>query len=296
MQNSVMALAMNDGPFHIFQPSKQDTAVIFASPHSGRAYADSFLRNSVLDETRLRSSEDAFVDLLFSNAPQYGAPLLCADTPRAYVDLNRSSDELDGALIHNVPKTKSNPRIASGLGVIPRVVANGRSIYRGKMHLTEAHQRLTSHWHPYHNALASLISDTKVKFGQTILIDCHSMPAEALDSLSSGSATHPDIIIGDRFGSSCAGEITDQVSRAFLNAGFAIAHNVPFAGAYIAQHYGGPSRGQHALQIEINRSLYMDEQTIRPNSNFEPFKRKLDNVIKTIAEIGRNNQALRAAE
>ncbi|WP_337588976.1 N-formylglutamate amidohydrolase [Halocynthiibacter namhaensis] len=296
MQINDIDFSMSDLPFHITRPRSQSTAVIFASPHSGRAYTNSFLQSSVLDQLRLRSSEDAFVDVLFEDAPEFGAPLLCANTPRAYVDLNRAVDELDGALIHNVPKTRSNPRVASGLGVIPRVVANGRAIYHGKMQLITAEQRLRDHWYPYHNALASLMGDTLHKFGQAMLIDCHSMPHEALDSVAGNDNKRPDIVIGDRFGSTCSGQITKHVAEGFRNAGFAVAHNVPFAGAYITQQYGRPSQGQHALQIEINRSLYMNEAHITPNANFHEFKAILNNVISDIADIARDPRALLAAE
>jgi len=283
-------------PFQIFRPIRQDTPVIFASPHSGRTYSEGFRRKSVLDDHRLRSSEDAYVDLLLDQAPLNGAPLITALTPRAYVDLNRNTDELDGALIHSVRNTRNNPRVASGLGVIPRVVANGRAIYRGKLQWAEAEERLRDHWHPYHKALSTLIDDTAKEFGQAILIDCHSMPHEALNSIATPGVKRPDVVIGDRFGSACSARIANRVSAAFRNAGFSVTHNVPFAGAYIVQHYGRPSQGQHALQIEIDRKLYMDEDLIQPNENFKEFQNVLTKIITEITDIGREAQALLAAE
>lgn len=270
--------------------------MVFASPHSGRYYPEAFRKESVLDEKSLRSSEDAFVDTLFQSAADFGAPLIHSTTPRAYVDLNRAADELDGALLHNVPKTRSNPRVASGLGVIPRVVARGKAIYRGKLQKSVALQRLNAHWHPYHNALDSLLGETTRKFGRAILIDCHSMPHEALDAMALPGTKRPDIVIGDRFGSTCAPHITTRVAEAFRARGFTVSHNLPFAGAFIVQHYGRPSQNRHALQIEIDRRLYMDEAQIQPHAGFEEFRQKLSEIIQEITEIGRDNQAMLAAE
>ena len=143
--------------YHLTRPDPRTTSVVFASPHSGRDYSASFLRRTVLGDREVRSSEDAFDDLLFESAPDHGAPLLTANAPRAYLDLNRGADELDSALIEGVRRTAHNPRIASGLGVIPRVVANGRHIYRGKLTLLEAHQRIAQYWRPYHDQLQTLL-------------------------------------------------------------------------------------------------------------------------------------------
>ena len=172
--------------FHVAQPSHRSTSVIFASPHSGRDYSWGFQRRSILDTLTLRSSEDAFVDELFAGVTGFGAPLLTLSVPRAFVDVNRGAEELDPALIKGIEKTGHNPRVSSGLGVIPRVVAGGRAIYRGKLTLAEVQARLDAHWHPYHRRLATLIEESHVLFGQAILIDCHSMPHEAIDSLCRG--------------------------------------------------------------------------------------------------------------
>ncbi len=267
-------------------PDRRTTSVIFASPHSGRAYPSDFLRRTVLDERAIRSSEDAFVDLLFEAAPTYGAPLLAAHAPRAYVDLNRSADELDPALIEGVRRSAHNPRVSSGLGVIPRVVANGRSIYRGKLPLREAEARLSNHWHPYHAALDGLMESTRKSFGEAILIDCHSMPHEALENVVHPAGFSPDIVLGDRFGAAAGAEVVEQVEAAFASAGLKVVRNAPFAGAYSAQRYGRPSHGQHVIQVEIDRSLYMNEVTIRPNANFRTFRDVLTGVVAELAGIG----------
>ncbi len=273
--------------YETYQPIRRTTSVVFASPHSGRAYGQGFLRRSVLDEHTIRTSEDAFVDLLFSGAPAHGAPLIAANTPRAFVDLNRGAEELDPSLIRGVKRGANNPRVSAGLGVIPRVVAGGREIYRGKLPLVEAEARLAEHWFPYHAGLKALLDESHALFGEAILIDCHSMPHEAIESLCRARDVKPEIVIGDRFGASASEAIVARVEAAFRAAGFVVARNVPFAGAYTAQYYGRPSRRQHVIQIEIDRALYMDEAEIRPNAGFERIRQVLDEIIGGIAEIGR---------
>jgi len=236
------------------------------------------------------------VDDLFAAVVDHGAPLLLAQSPRAYLDLNRSPDELDPAVIEGVNRVSHNPRIASGLGVIPRVVANGRTIYRGKLTLAEAHMRIATVWRPYHDTLQMLMDQSARDFGEAILIDCHSMPQEALDNVGPPGAARPDVVLGDRFGASAASMVVERIEAAFAAAGFKVARNMPFAGAYICQHYGRPSRHHHAVQVEINRSLYMDEAAIAPHGGFNGFKAALDGVIAEIAEIGRPVDQRLAAE
>lgn len=272
--------------YHLQDPEALTSCVVFASPHSGRDYPWSFLRNTVLDEHTIRTSEDAFVDRLFDCAPQFGAPLLRAAAPRAYVDLNRAKDELDPALILGVRRSGHNPRVASGLGVVPRVVAGGRAIYRGKLTRSEADDRLNRIWHPYHDRLQALLDRAHRQFGESILIDCHSMPHEAIESAGRAGRPKPEIVIGDRFGASAASDIVERIEASFATAGFRVVRNAPFAGAYTAQHYGRPSRRQHAIQIEIDRALYMDEQSIRPNAGFHSMRRRLRSVIAEIAALG----------
>lgn len=281
-------------PFRLTMPDSWTTSVIFASPHSGRDYPASFLQASVLDERAIRTSEDAFVDLLFGSAPRQGAPLLAARAPRAYIDLNRSPDELDPALIEDVRRVTHNPRVSSGLGVVPRVVANGRSIYRGKLKRADAEARLTGIWHPYHRQLRKLLDDSHARFGEAILIDCHSMPHEAIDSICHGKGPRPDIVLGDRFGAAAGTKIVEHVEAAFASAGLTVARNAPFAGAYTAQHYGRPSRHQHVVQVEIDRALYMNEKTIQPNENFESFRTLISEVVAVLAGIGTQELPLAA--
>jgi N-formylglutamate amidohydrolase len=269
--------------FDLFQPQKRTSPLVFASPHSGRDYDRGFRRASILGERQLRSSEDAFVDLLFAAAPRYGAPLLCARKPRAYVDLNRGADELDPALIRDVKRAEQpNARVTSGLGVIPRVVAGGRVIYRGKIERAEALERLDTHWYPYHARLEALIGEAMGVFGEAVLIDCHSMPREAIDTLCRHEKVKPEVVLGDRFGAAAAGDVVDRIETAFVEAGLKVLRNKPFAGAYTAQRYGRPSKGQHVVQIEIDRSLYMNETELRPNGNFKHMQRLITGVIAAL--------------
>lgn len=282
--------------YNLVRPETRTTSVVFASPHSGCDYPASFLRRAVLNASEIRSSEDAFVDQLFQAVPAYGAPLLTANAPRAYVDLNRGADELDSALIEGVRRSAQNPRVASGLGVIPRVVANGQHIYRGKLTLVEAHQRIAQYWRPYHDQLQTLLDESHNTFGEAILIDCHSMPHEALENVGPPGSARPDVVLGDRFGATAAGSIVERVEAAFASAGLRVARNMPFAGAFITQHYGHPSRQQHAIQVEIDRALYMNERTLEPNGSFEAFRTLLTGVIAELTEIGRTADYKVAAE
>ena len=285
---------MTGSTYNVTSSATLGSALVFASPHSGRDYTPEFLRQSVLDERTIRSSEDAYVDHLFDAAPQFGAPFITASAPRAFLDLNRSPDELDPALISGIRSSGHNPRIASGLGVIPRVVAGGRAIYRGKLSRQEADQRIESHWHPYHRALQGLLDQAHARFGQAILIDCHSMPHEAMDGIARGSVRRPDVVLGDRFGAAASEEIVDQVEEAFVRAGFTVTRNAPFAGAYITQSYGRPSRRQHAIQVEIDRSLYMNERRVEPNANFQSVRSSLRRVTSEISQIGQSRIPLAA--
>ncbi|MFW5641888.1 MAG: N-formylglutamate amidohydrolase [Roseicyclus sp.] len=268
--------------YSVTRSADTSTSVVVASPHSGRHYPRSFLRASTLDERSIRSSEDAFVDLLVEAAPGLGAPLLAAEYPRAYLDLNRSPDELDPAVIEGVGRVVQTPRISSGLGVIPRVVANGRAIYRGKLSRAEAEMRIQQIWRPYHAELDRLMAEAHDAFGEALVLDFHSMPHEALDSVARPGTRRPEVVLGDRFGASARGDLVDVIEDAFLDAGLAVSRNAPFAGAFVTQRYGRPARGWHAVQVEIDRSLYMNERLIRPNGNFEAMKRIVSSVLARV--------------
>lgn len=263
---------------------------VFSSPHSGTDYPEAFVRESCLTPLQLRSSEDAFVDRLIGDT--LGAPVLSARFPRAYVDLNRAADELDPAIVEDADGTPPNPRIAAGLGVIPRVVANGQAIRPGKITLTEARARLTACYHPYHKVLRGLVDAQRQRFGSCYLIDIHSMPRATLPKNLQGRCA--EIVLGDRYGTSAAHWFTDMVAALFTTAGFEVVRNTPFAGGYITRHYGAPRRGIHALQIEIDRSLYMDESRLEPHQDFNLICDRIAAVLTRIAAIPARPQSLAA--
>lgn len=281
-------------PYKLSMPSEPVSAVVFSSPHSGRTYPDSLLARTHLSLLALRSSEDAFVDELFDAAPSCGAPLISARFPRAFVDLNRSADDLDPALIAGVSGKTRSPRINAGLGVIPRVVSDSRSIIHGKLSLQEAHGRIAQIHAPYHKTLNDLMYSTRLTHGTAILVDCHSMPHDALAGSPLINGVRPDIVLGDRFGASCHRWIMDAAVDIFTAAGFCVARNAPFAGGYITQAYGRPMQNLHTLQIEIDRSLYMDEKSITKNADFSRLRDRLSDIVEALTQLGRETSAIAA--
>jgi N-formylglutamate amidohydrolase len=242
---------------------------VFASPHSGRLYPESFIAASRLDSLNLRKSEDAFVDELFEGAEGLGAPFLAARFPRVFVDVNRGPGELDPAMFSGslgVPVGPKTPRVAAGLGVIPRVVRDGMEIYRVRLDPGEAAFRLNYFYRPYHTALAGLIAAAKAEFGVAIVIDCHSMPAPS---------RNVGIVLGDCYGDSAAPELSGFVHRLLQRMGFSLARNAPYAGGYTTRLYGRPEADVHALQIEISRTLYLDEAAIRKTAAFAELKERM---------------------
>jgi N-formylglutamate amidohydrolase len=282
MENAVFALEL---------PGERRSAAVFSSPHSGADYPPAFLEASLLGPLQIRSSEDAFVDELFAAAPLAGAPLLAARVPRACIDLNRAPDDLDPALIRGASRRFVTARIAAGLGVIPRGVGEGRPILEGKLSRAEAEARIARCWHPYHAQLRLLLDGARARFGTAILFDCHSMPHEALSAAPNIWGRRPEVILGDRFGGSCDRWLVDAATALFAGAGFVVARNAPFAGGYITQTYGQPRAGVQALQIEIDRSLYMDEARIERLPQFAEVAARVGGVVAGLAELGPRSAA-----
>ena len=268
----------------IVEPSTLTSGVVFALPHSGRDYGVSFLNQSILDKISIRSSEDAFLDQLIDGIEKHGAPKIIANAPRAFIDLNRSTDELDPALISGIKNNIRSPRISSGLGVIPRVVSHGKEIYRGKLSLEQAQSRIEYYWKPYHKDLSNLLKRARSIYGQSLLIDMHSMPHEAVSTQSSFIKA-PEIVVGDRFGMSSDPEFTNLIVSILKQYGFRVAKNTPFAGAFITQHHGKIKDRTHAIQLEIDRSMYMDEERVLPNSGFEKLKSQLFPALIQISSL-----------
>lgn len=257
-----------DPPFTVLAPSRQTAPFVFCSPHSGRIYPEHFLAQSRLNALALRKSEDCFVDELFTHVAGLGAPLVAARFPRAFLDVNREPYELDPELIEGPLPDYANTqsaRVAGGLGTIARIVADGEEIYRRRLTLGSALARIETLYKPFHAALANVIARTRQKFGYAILIDCHSMPSA---SAAHGAGPRPDFVLGDRFGAACDDKLTLFTRNALARLGYEVQLNRPYAGGHITEHYGRPSRAVHALQIEINRGLYMDEATLTRTASF----------------------------
>jgi N-formylglutamate amidohydrolase len=257
---------------------------VFNAPHAGRNYPPSFVRQSRLDPHGLRRSEDCYVDLLFADVAKLGAPLLVAHFPRAFLDVNREAYELDPRMFEGRLPGFANTRsmrVAGGLGSIPRIVGDGQEIYSARLPVSEAFLRIDRYYRPYHRALHDLVQDARRAFGAAYLFDCHSMPSA---SLGADIAARPDIVLGDRYGTSCSAVLIDAAQAEFETAGLSVARNRPYAGGFITEHYGSPTGGVHALQIEINRALYMDEETLEQTAGFEALRRILMGTIERLAE------------
>jgi N-formylglutamate amidohydrolase len=270
---------MADPHFEILAPAQWSTPAVFNSPHSGTHLPSAFLHQSRLAAAALRQSEDCFVDELFSGCQTAGAPLLRATISRAYIDLNREPFELDARMFwENVPghMQSTSPRVASGLGTIPKIVAEGEDIYRGRIHLGEALNRIETIYRPYHRTLNALLNECYNATGFSLLVDCHSMPSSAVKA---HHGRNTDIVLGDRFGTACDAEISTLLEDLLYQAGFSIVRNKPYAGGFITETHGAPRHNRHALQIEVNRALYMDEDNLQKNSAFKDIHARLSDVI-----------------
>ena len=281
-------------PFDVLEPSGIETPIVFDSPHSGSRYPRKFLEASRLDAMTLRRSEDCFVDELIAPCVAIGAPLLRARFPRAYLDVNREPFELDPQMFDGRLPDFANTRslrVAAGLGAIPRVVGDAQPIYRGPIPVAEGLARIAALHRPYHARLAALVEQARERFGYSILLDCHSMPSSSVD------AGGCDIVLGDRFGSSAAGWVLDTLERALRDSGLAVRRNKPYAGGYITERHGAPSQGRHAVQIEINRSLYMDERRIVKLEKAEALAKALLNMAQAlVARVASLGHTALAAE
>jgi N-formylglutamate amidohydrolase len=269
-------------PFEVARPRELCAPLVFNSPHSGRIYPSSFLAASKLDAKTLRRSEDAYVEELFGFVGELGAPLLYAHFPRAYLDVNREPYELDPALFRDGLPHYANTqsvRVVGGLGTIARIVSESDEIYREPLSLGAALERINRLYAPYHETLQALLAEAHRAFGLAVLVDCHSMPSNPI--AEHGSA-RPDFVLGDRYGTSCSGELTRAAAQHLKALGYVVALNKPYAGGYITEHYGRPHTGQHALQVEINRSLYMNETTFETSSGFARVRRDLEAMVRAL--------------
>jgi N-formylglutamate amidohydrolase len=270
--------------FSLLMPRVQAAPLVLTSPHSGRRYPPAFLEASRLDAMAIRRSEDSFVDQLFGAAPELGVPLLAAEFPRAYCDVNREAWELDPAMFEDALPNYVNaasPRVSAGLGTIARIVGTGEPIYRRKMRFAEAEGRIRLCWQPYHEALAGLIAATVAQFGVCLVLDCHSMPSTPV----ARGLPIPDVVLGDVHGTSCAPQVTAFVDRKLSQLGLRLRRNEPYAGGFITRHYGRPRAGVHVLQIEFLRALYMDEALFEKSASFVGLSAKIAVFLEAMVEV-----------
>jgi N-formylglutamate deformylase len=256
--------------------------MLFCSPHSGRDYAADFVASARLPLADLRRSEDCYIDEIFAGVPRHGGTLLAASFPRAWCDANREAWELDPAMFDDALPAWVNtasPRVAAGLGTIARVVANGAPIYRDRLRFAEAERRVALGWQPYHDALGGLIEGIRARSGACLLVDCHSMPAHAC----ADRRPVPDIVLGDAFGAACAPAVITEAERFLKRLGYVVRRNDPYAGGFVTRHYGRPSGGVHALQIEIARSLYMSESSLERVAGFARVAADMDGLAAFFA-------------
>jgi N-formylglutamate amidohydrolase len=283
--------ALAEPPFTLHRPAGAlASPLVFASPHSGRLYPLDMMEASALDADAIRRSEDAFVDVLIAGALEHGAAIIAADYARAYVDVNREPYELDPSMFEDeLPDFARgrSARVTAGLGSIARIVAEGQEIYARKLTFAEASRRIEAVHQPYHAALNALMSEACGQFGLAVLVDWHSMPSAAARTL--GQSGDPrsvgacDLVLGDRFGTACNGAITSAVELELEAMGYRVTRNAPYAGGFTTEFYGRPARRRHALQIEINRALYLDEASLKPHMGFERLKSDLERVFAALA-------------
>jgi N-formylglutamate deformylase len=274
-----------DPPFEILEPTEWRGAVVFNSPHSGKVYSRSFLAASRLDLATLRRSEDSFVDELCLGAVRCGYPLLRAHFPRCYVDVNREPYELDPRMFEGRLPSFANTRsmrVAGGLGTIARVVGDAQEIYGHRIPVDDAIRRIEGLYKPYHRALRRLFTRIHRDFGAAILIDCHSMPSTAG---AKDERPRADVVLGDRYGTSCVPLVAETAESTLRAQGYSVNRNKPYAGGFITEHYGNPAAGLHAIQLEFNRALYMDERRFERSASFPRLAADLEALADALAAI-----------
>jgi N-formylglutamate amidohydrolase len=273
-------------------PAITPVPLVFDSPHSGTTYPDDF--GHAVPLSILRKAEDTHVDALFEAAPDHGAMLVAARFPRSYIDVNREAADIDPKLLaepwpEEVPPGRPRPGEKSklGVGLIRRLAQAGVPVYDRQLGVEEIRARIETYYRPYHDALAESIDDLHRRFGVVWHVNCHSMASRGSAITPDGDAERADFVLGDRDGTSCGPIFTDLVARALGEMGYAVKINDPYKGAEIVRRYGDPFRRRHSLQIEINRRLYMDEETREKNAGFDRLRADLSELISLVASYAR---------
>jgi N-formylglutamate amidohydrolase len=280
-QDGAGAGGSDDDVFVVLRPQTPGRFV-FASPHSGTVYPHGMGADRALPEASLRSAEDALVDRLIAPGVDLGATVVLARLGRAWVDLNRDPADLDPQLIEGAADGSVSARTAAGYGVIPRLTGDGRALYDRRLTLEEARDRIAATHAPYHAALAVQMQAARARYGEAVLVDWHSMPARATQG--AGGARGPDVVLGDRHGSSCSADLTRRLRRAFEALGWRVALNQPYAGGWTTQSWGRPSEGFHAIQVELNRALYFDEAARSPGPGWSRTEKGVARAIAALLD------------
>ncbi len=272
--------------FEEFNTQELNFPIVMSSPHSGRCFPPEFLANSALTEKELRSSEDCFVDEIVKGASDGGIPLISMNIPRTFVDVNRDKIELDESMFFDAPETSTvqgTRRCRVGLGVVHRIVSQNKNIYDGKLSYEEVMERISRVYEPYHKRLKQLVDKCVRKFGFCLVLDCHSMPSLICNIMNE---TKPlDFCLCTLFDESCPIEISRFLSGKLENKGYRVEFNRPYAGAYISFNYCQPRRNIHTLQLEINRSLYMDETALQKNNDFQHVSQDINQIILQLGKF-----------
>jgi N-formylglutamate amidohydrolase len=273
--------------FEIQSPADQAVPLVVASPHSGSFYPADLIAAARLDPVSLRRSEDCFVDELFGDCADCGVPLLKALFARAYVDVNREPWELDPGMFEDALPAwvnRDSSRVAAGLGTVARIVSEGVAIYRRKLRFAEAEARVEQFYKPYHAALDRLLNATRQRFGVCLLIDAHSMPS-APGATGHRSTELADIVLGDLNGTSCAPAVIDAAEALLTGLGYRVTRNKPYAGGNTTLIHGQPDEGRHCLQVEINRSLYMNERTMQRKASFATIRDHMRALVQGLGAL-----------
>jgi len=276
-----------DNACEVRLPESEVLPLVFDSPHSGLNYPSDFGYRESLDHLLLRSPEDAHVEELFAKATEHGAVMLQANFPRAYIDVNRRVGDIDvnmidGAWPFTLDTTKNS---ASGAGLFWRVVRKVHEIYGKKIKVEDAIARVENCYLPYHEKLRSHLDRLHAEFGGVWHMDCHSCQSYSLDAEGKQTTMRPDIILGNRHGTTCDADFVEVVRKSFADLGYEVIVNTMFPGAELVVRYGDPANNRHSLQVEIRRDLYMDDDTHDKNERFDKMKQDCEVVMSNVAEF-----------
>ena len=274
-------------PFLRHAPTSAPLPLVLDSPHSGEHYPDDFDHAPPRDV--VRQAEDTHVSRLYGFAPRLGATLIEAMFPRAYIDANRSLDDIDPAMLADAWPTPlaAGPKTAKGIGLLWRIARDGAPMYGRKLTAAEVERRIDRWYRPFHGALAAELDALHRRFGAVWHIDCHSMPAVGDAYSDDAGRARRDFVLGDRDGTTCAPEFTALVGRTLAGLGYSVAVNDPYKGVEIVRRYGRPAEGRHSLQIELNRRLYMDEATLVPTASYAKLETDLERLLVAVTDYVR---------